>query len=354
MKVTDGDGDTATASQNIGNEIKFADDGPTFTAAIDNGSVLFKSGQFVSGSLHDASGVDGFASPAGEQITLGSFTTPLTLKDGSTTLTGTLSNNNTVVTYKDSSNTSFFHLTLNETGGYTFTVDHDAPPITTSLNFGALQSGSPQETLTVDNVTFDGLIYNGSTPIPFDNTFTETGSGAKALSTYNLGAASTDDDLNPDSLGFGEKSGQASQMNPNEGWFAVAKDGSGNLVPLQGINFQIQGVGSVPSVQVDWITFDRDSSGNSTFDSAGEKTVTLPSGNNAVPFSIPAVDADGFEAAYVRYTFPGQGTNVGVRNINFSTTIAQALPPQDLPFGVTVTDGDGDTAKSTFTVTLHS
>jgi len=359
VTVTDGDGDTATSSVNIGNEIRFLDDGPTI-GTIDNGSVLFKSGQSVNGNLNDTSGVDGFASPAGEQITLGSFTTPLTLKDGATTLTGTLSSNNTVVTYKDSTNTSFFHLTLNETGGYTFTVDKDAPPITAKLDFSALKSGSPQETLTVaagttsDNVTFDGLIYSGSTPIPFDNTFTETGSGAKALSTYNLGAASTDDDLNPDSLGFGEKSGQASQMNPNEGWFAVAKDGQGNLVPLQGINFQIQGVGSVPSVQVDWITFDRDSSGNSTFDSAGEKTVTLPSGNNAVPFSIPSVDADGFEAAYVRYTYPGQGTNVGVRNINFSTTIAQALPPQDLPFGVTVTDGDGDTAKSTFTVTLHS
>ena len=357
MTVTDGDNDTATSRQ-----YRQRDQVPGRRAE------HRPRGHSPSG-LHGQSILDQVARRSSgcgrfgsHQIT--SFTDPTTLADGLSTLKTSLSADKTDLIYYDDTNSNnvvdpgeaFFELKLNSNNTYTFSVIQSPPPITVPLDFGALHSGSQQETQTVaagstgDNVTFDGLIFTNNPPPPFSSNTTEA-----SLVPYNLGAASTNDDLRVDAVGFGESQGQASQMNQNEGWFAVTKDGQGNLVPMDSLNFQIQGIGSLSSVHVDWITFDRDPvTGASTYDNSGSADVPLPSGNNAVPFSISAGQngPDGFEVAYVRYTYPGQGDNVGIRNINFSTTLPQAFPDQLLQFGVSVADGDSDTAAGTFKVAL--
>jgi len=187
---------------------------------------------------------------------------------------------------------------------------------------------------------FDGLIFANGTP-DFGGPTTDS---EGELSPFNLGTSSTDDDLNPDNLGFRVK---ASQTNPNEGWFAVAQNASGP-VHLFGLEFDIQAIGNVKSVDVNYITFDRNGA-TSTVDSFAKQTVSLPSGSNVTHFAIN--DADGFDAVYLRFTFPGQGTN-GVRLLDFSTTVAGTFPDQNLQFGATVADGDQDTATHTFTVGL--
>jgi Pectate lyase superfamily protein len=220
--------------------------------------------------------------------------------------------------------------------------DGDLPPITVPLNFQAISSGGPTETLAVPvgntgvNIVFDGLIFANGTP-DFGGPTTDS---EGELSPFNLGTSSTDDDLNPDNLGF--------RVRNNEGWFAVAQNASGR-VHLFGLEFDIQAIGNVKSVDVNYITFDRNGA-TSTVDSFAKQTVSLPSGSNGTHFAIN--DADGFDAAYLRFTFPGQGTNVGVRLLDFSTTVAGTFFDQNLQFGVKVADGDQDTATDTFTVGL--
>ena len=80
------------------------------------------------------------------------------------------------------------------------------------LDFASIPAGGPQETLTVatadptdtHSALFDGLIFPAGTVV--DPTTVPTNPG-------------TDDDLNPDAIGFGVRGGQASQLNQNEGFF---------------------------------------------------------------------------------------------------------------------------------------
>src|SRR5262249_27795376 len=202
--ATDGDGDHAAASLDLTPQLVFKDDGP----AIDPVSsvVNFANGATTGPkALNEVAGADGFSS---HQIT--SFPSPLILADGTTSLPTKLDNNNTVLTYfNDTSNPgvidpgeAFFKLPLNNNNTYPFDVLHDLPPITVPLNFAAIASGGPKETLAVPagntgvNIVFDGLIFANGTP-DFGGSTTES-----QLSAFNLGASSPDDDLTTNNLGF--------------------------------------------------------------------------------------------------------------------------------------------------------
>jgi hypothetical protein len=161
------------------------------------------------------------------------------------------------------------------------------------LNFAAIPSGSPQETLTVpttsttDNhsIVFNGLIFP---------------TGAVANPTTVATNSGTNDDLNPDAIGFGVKGGQASQMNQNEGFFAqdsLWTSGSPDANEISGLRFDIQGVGGVKSVNVEYWLVD-----NGAVVGHDTEAVALPSGN-AVHEDFTIQSATSFDQVYVRFTY---------------------------------------------------
>jgi hypothetical protein len=316
---TDGDGDTDIATTGIGDAISFQDDGNSLTIA--DGFVDFSSGSSDTETLGEVNGQDGFGN---HKIT--DFT-------DHPDLTETLSNNDTVLTYSDTLG-DVFKLTLNNNGTYTFDVLADAPVVEVPLNFAAVSSGGPRETLSVPagdtgvNIVFDGVLFTGAYP-----NFTDLN-------------ATDPDDLNPDDQGFGVKQGQASQINNNEGFFAIARDASNAEVEMFGLEFDIEGIGSTSSVNVSYTLLN-----NGSVIGGATTSVSLPSGNNAVHFDdIDSTTA--FDSVFVRFFFDGNVTNKGVRLENFSTIIPGEFPDQTLSFEVTSTDGDGDTAVDTFDVDI--
>ncbi|ESY71413.1 hypothetical protein NKJ90_22680 [Mesorhizobium sp. M0051] len=174
-----------------------------------------------------------------------------------------------------------------------------------TLDFASIPSGSPQETLTVattdpnDNhsAKFDGLIFPvGAVPDP---TAVPINSG-------------TNDDLNPDAIGFGVKGGQASQMNQNEGFFvqdAAWTSGSPDANEIGGIRFDIQAIGGVKSVNIEWWTVD-----NGAIVEHGTDKVSLPAGSAVFDnYTIETADADGVDQIYVRFTYDTKQSTSGVR-----------------------------------------
>jgi Domain of unknown function (DUF5801) len=206
-----------------------------------------------------------------------------------------------------------------------------------SLDFAAIPPGGPRELLKVDtsdptdnhSAVFDGLIFpDGPVSDP-------------TLNTYNPGTNGTNDDLNPDAIGFGVKGGQASQLNQNEGFFVqdaawTSSDPDDGLNEIGGIKFDIQGIGGVKSVDIEWWAVD-----NGEVIKTGTDHVTLPKGNAVYedytiqsptddPWSDPSVDQ-----IYVRFTYDTNADNAGVRVENLqvafpSTAEVPVVTPEDL------------------------
>jgi hypothetical protein len=211
-----------------------------------------------------------------------------------------------------------------------------------SLDFAAIPSGSPQETLTVattdptdnHNAFFDGIIFP---------------TGAVSDPTTLNKNPGTNDDLNPDAIGFGVKGGQASQLNQNEGFLVqdaawTSSDPDAN--EIGGIRFDIQGVGGVKTVNIEWWTVD-----NGTIVDHGTDKVTLPSGNAIFP-NYTIQPADSVDQIYVRFTYDTKLDTSGVRVENLkvafpSTTEVTVTNHEDLgthlvfeDAGPTITVGD--------------
>jgi hypothetical protein len=150
--ATDGDGDHASDSLNIGQLLNFKDDAPTITAQILGGSVAFATGATgtVSHSLNGSVGGDinnaSSQSLSGAmQYTITSFDAPHTVYAN---LNGVLSADGTSVTYySDLADTNaVYQLSLNQTansgaGSYTFTVLQPPPIVQTNFDFTDLPSG---------------------------------------------------------------------------------------------------------------------------------------------------------------------------------------------------------------------
>ena len=136
---------------------------------------------------------------------------------GGDAITETLTNDGTTLTYHDvANNQDLYQLNVTDSG-YTFDVLFTPQGEQSDLDFDAIKSGGPQETLTVPtvddtgNIVFDGLIFN-TTPAADATEAAFVPFNAAPLGGPTVAA----DDLNPDAVGFGVKGGQASQINNNE------------------------------------------------------------------------------------------------------------------------------------------
>jgi Domain of unknown function (DUF5801) len=232
-------------------------------------------------------------------------------------------------------------LTVNGVKQFEIVVDNDSYNFTTlvnpvlefqPLNFAAIASGGPQETLSVpttsttDNtvIQFNGLLFTN---------FTDPTAPAN-----NPGAASALDDLNPDNVGFGVKAGQASQINNNEGFFAQNTDAA---TEINGLRFDIAGIGNVNTVTVEYWFVDE-----GVVSAPVTETVNLPGGNQVYDnFTIHSDTS--VDQIYVRFFFDGDPTNKGVRILNFETEVAKPVPDQVFDFGLQITDKDLDSATTT-------
>jgi hypothetical protein len=232
-------------------------------------------------------------------------------------------------------------LTVDGVKQFEIVVDNDSYKFTSlvdpvlefePLNFAAIASGGPKETLevpttsTTDNtvIQFNGLLFTN---------FTDPTAAAN-----NPGAASALDDLNPDNVGFGVKDGQASQINNNEGFFAQNTDAA---TEINGLRFDIAGIGNVSTVTVQYWFVDE-----GVVSAPVTQTVSLPGGNQV--FDNFTIHSDtSVDQIYVRFFFDGDPTNKGVRVLNFETEVAKPVPDQVFDFGLQVTDKDLDSAPTT-------
>ncbi|MGY4567400.1 DUF5801 repeats-in-toxin domain-containing protein [Bradyrhizobium sp. USDA 3256] len=354
--ATDKDGDTSTAAAaNIGNLFKLLDDGPSLSGveSLSGQDAQHPAVAFTAGS----SGSDSFTSPDGADGA------KVTIDAGAaiTGLTQSYNADHTILTYKDSGGNGVYQLSVTDTG-YTFTVLQTLANPPETLNFSAIKSGSPVETLNVStsgghNILFNGLFFN-------DGTFYANPSGALGLNQStsdlnhaNLGPTNPADDLNPDNIGFGVKNGQASQINMNEGFFFSESSG----LNLKNLAFDVAGIGNISSIKAEYWLFN--SAGdlidyeNPTISGLkqGNVHVTLADlGNTALPGTNHDAAGESFSTGYIRFYFDPADTNAGVRIINFTTQVAAPVNDQDVQFRVVNTDADGDTAKATFNVLVDN
>lgn len=306
---------TSGENHEIGTGLVIEDDGPSFAGTIANQAVAFSHTASVTASAGANLGADGGA------LTIASYSVP-------TGLTAQQTSDLQHITYYDSANQPIYQFDLSG-GSYTFAVLQDAPSPFSPLDFSGIPPGSPNETLTVPtipassvNVTFDGVLYSG------------TGALGAALAFNNPGTGSTNDDLNANSLGFGEKLGQASQMNQNEGFFATAGDDV-----LNGLAFDIQGIGGVKTVNVEYWLVD-----DGVVVEHDVDPWTLPSGSAYVHEVIQASTA--FDEVYVRFYYDTKLDTSGVRVLNFASSTPNDVPDRTLQFQLQATDGDFDTVVS--------
>ncbi|MER9105075.1 hypothetical protein NKH95_14080 [Mesorhizobium sp. M0848] len=313
---------TVVNHEDLGTHLVFEDAGPTFDG-ITGDATPFQVG--LAANQQDTGTFDLTPGADGSHVTITGFTDL-----GGTAITETLTNDGTTLTYHDvATDTDLYQLNVTDSG-YTFDVLFTPQGEQSDLNFNAIKSGGPQETLTVptvDNtgsIVFDGLIFPSGTVV--DPTAVPTNSG-------------TNDDLNPDAVGFGVKGGQASQINNNEGFTFSTADGS----DINNLTFAVAGIGNINAITVEsWLYDD----GGNLIDHTIEDVTGLRSGNQIV-----TIDDDGgqaFDTAYVQ--FHVGGANSGVRILDFSTSIEGPVDDQPFEFTLANTDLDGDAATQTLSI----
>jgi hypothetical protein len=322
-----------TTHEDLGTHLQFEDDGPTFTGITGDSTpfeVGLAAGQSDSGTFTQTPGADG------SHVTITKWTDL-----GGTDISENLTNNGTTLTYHDvASNTDLYQLNVTDTG-YQFDVLFTPHGQQIPLDFSAVRSGGPQETLTVptldhtSSIVFDGLVFN-TTPSP-----TAAESDFIPFNTAPLGGPTVaGDDLNPDAVGFGVKSGQASQINNNEGFSFHTASGA----DVNNLAFAVAGIGNLDSVQIEsWLY---DNAGN-LIDHNIDNVTGLRSGNQTVTLQDSGGQA--FDTAFVQFHLPT--ANSGVRILDFSTSIEGPVPDQTFNFTLTNTDGDGDTAVQLLGIT---
>jgi hypothetical protein len=327
--VTDKDGDpSGPVSISIADKLAFLDDGPSIDQAITGGSVAYASGRTVTDTFSSATGNDlGDGTKIGAYTDLAGYTENLSL-DGKT-----LNYNN------DTTKVDDFTLTVNDgtaasltDSAYTFTVNTTQQNVAKALDFGSIKAGGPQETLAVSTVGPNPSVVN------FDGLLVTDDSDPR-LAVNNPGATTDRDDLNPDSLGFGIKGGQASQMNNNEGFVAQLAGGG----ELSAFSFGMQAIGNVKSVNVTYWTVE-----DGKLSDPVTTTETLPGGQGIKTYTINT--PQGVDQIYVEFEYPDKNgnpdLNAGVRLLNFTETEQRVFNPVNLSFNLTNTDKDGDTVTS--------
>jgi hypothetical protein len=352
--ATDKDGDTSTAaSANIGNLFQFLDDGPSLSGvdSLAGQDLAHPAVGFTVGS----SGSDTFSSPDGAD---GAKVT-IDAAAAITGLTQVYNTDHTTITYKDSGGADVYSLTVTDTN-YTFQVLKTLANPPETLDFSAIKSGSPVETLNVStsgghHIVFDGLLFpaadTGALGIQ-----TQAQLLTADLDPNNNVDANPADDLNPDNLGFGVKNGQASQINMNEGFFF--SEGSG--LNLKNLAFDVVGIGNINSIKAEAWLFnaagDLIDYQNPTITGLKQANAHLTLADTGANIPGTAHDAAGesFSTGYIRFYFDPADTNAGVRIINFTTQVAAPVNDQDIQFRIANIDNDGDKALATFNVLVDN
>jgi hypothetical protein len=240
------------------------------------------------------------------------------------------------------------------------------------IEFDKIPAGSPTETVTAKlsgsyggSITIDGMLVD------------------KAGAFTNPGSRSTNDDINTNSTGFGIKGGQASQINPGEGFkVAYNSPGSGELNHLTNLSFDVHGVGNIENVIVRYQLFRNGINGApDTLIDVGTRSTSVVLDEHGQPIktglkltdgqahNISLFDdggADGgadpgvgdyFDYALVSFVFPTNNKGVvdqnqGVRVGTFFTEIIELPDPDSITFELQTIDGDGDIGLSGLT-TIH-
>ncbi|RAZ82482.1 hypothetical protein DPM33_34660 [Mesorhizobium hawassense] len=388
VTVTDGDGDTATNSVNIGSQVKFLDDGPTITVD-DIGNGTYTAGG--SSTWSEAPGADGFTSL---NITLNGYTidnkTPVIVNNGSLgTDTTTDANGNYVFngTINDDFNNDgtsdavSFKLTFNPTNN-TYKIDVTSQP-STIINFdtsqGSLAPGGPSP---VQQLNFSSGPAAGQSVVFF-------GAVATAPANLNDGANTPPNDiLDLVKLGQPDLSKSdidallkptnqiptlingSTQMNVSTSGIGVNNnnlDGSGAGIQSTDESFVVNPSQLVDKVKVfidnsvggynpgtedlEYRIYYSDGtvSANTKVQAADLTDVTSGVARGGKSFEISDV-LGGPQIDAVQLTMANGTIKIPV--IQFS--IRQAFLPQQLAMNLTatLTDGDNDTKQDPFSITL--
>ena len=306
--VTDADG--TPASKDF--KVTVFDDGPTI-GGIDSISVPNAIGTTV-GNINGLDfGLDGAA--ASKALSLTGWTNLAgiteTLSADGKTLTATI----------DGTTNTFYTLTLNDNGTYSFNLITPQP--TTYLSIGnQFGAGGPVETITVlagtNSVTFDGLIWVNGNP-----------------TNYLSGNA---DQINPNNIGFGIQNGN---LEDNEGFRASMTQAA------DGMKFTVVGVGNTDTATLVWTAYAAD--GTTVVDS-GSVVVSglIAAGNTGVAIEISS-DAE-FRNLNVQFDLPTSNDAVRIQDFY----VVDKIVPDDLNLNFTATakDGDSDTTSASFSVNV--
>ncbi|WP_429124769.1 DUF5801 repeats-in-toxin domain-containing protein [Aeromonas allosaccharophila] len=320
--ITDADGDTdsASSSLDLGGLVSFSDEGPSLSS-IDSITVSNQAGETNGNILGLDFGADGQQSLS---ITSWPNIDGVThVWDPSTqTLTATFDGDDGQY---NSDDTVFYTLKLNGNGTYTFNLVTPGEVKYIPLDFGVVTAGGPQESVTLtppgNSVTFNGLLFDPATHMAIDLPL------------------SSDDDINPNSQGFGIKNGN---LEDHEGFSATVTQ------PVIGMQFSVVGsAGNIDTTTLYWEAKNEDG------DVVDSGSVTLTGLKSVAPEQTVTILSDvEFSSMTVRFDHPD--SNDAVRIQSFSI-IDKVLPPDlELSYTATATDGDGDTVSASFTVSVDS
>lgn len=332
-------------------------DGPNSTVGndLDSGTVNFLANAIASDTFSFVPGADG------SNLQFTGRPASFSLIDGRT-VTSAVSVDGLTITGTDSNGAAFYTLELIDgTVGdglwsQKFTLLQGPPIVENPIDFSSVKAGGPKETLTVENITFDGGF------------FTPNGTDSPAQIFPITQSATSSDDINPNNaggIGIGNGNIERGEV--------LSIDLSASAAQETGASFILQGVGGGVSGVVDvlWYatsfsggtehvvasgtvrttninatkTFDLDNNG--TFETGGEKISVSPtSGGTPVAF----------DRIYVAIDPTDIDLNDTVRINNIATLEAQISGDYVLPFSVRGNEGtiDGDTTQEeSFTWTVN-
>ncbi|MCC3862548.1 DUF5801 domain-containing protein, partial [Emcibacteraceae bacterium Y4] len=383
--VTDGDGDYGSSSIDLGEKITILDDGVEITN-IDDGLVeIYSMSPTDTGAITVDYGNDEEHGTTPVVFSAVDLTHP-DLPDGLVVVSGLgtdqliLSNMPGDINSEDATTITFDIIN----GGTEWQVTVQTPPIVPfETNLAFVNPGSPEEFVYANEggdanqpilVTFDGVFVENFTTIDPINDGDVINPGDAAAGGYS----STDDDLNANQVGFGNRAEQDSNFEEFGGFIAIP-------MPEEsvGFRFTVDGIGNNNDATVHWVAYNDTnndgvlSAGDGMVD-YGEVLADELAGVNkhggvvlqVTPDDVlggDGVDAnnDGFADNLQFFDFmvvwfemddpesnngPDDKDNDTIRVKDFVLLTQDEIPDYEIDVTVTAMDGDQDTDDEEFTV----
>ena len=354
--VTDKDGDTATASVNIGSNLTFLDDGPSL-GTIQNGTANNSvAAALTTGSLHFAPGADG----AGSAMTIGATLTGVH-SGGFNLVTNQVGN--VLTAYQDANGNGVYNSLTDTTAVFTLTITPTGGPGGGFYTFDLLTPLSP----TVVNTPLGGTTSFGSGPAPYQVLSATTVAtdpltiitGWHTDVTFNAANWYNGTNVLPAGVTIANVNGSTSGWGVDNNNFTAGEfirwdfgepiddfDGPGGYVPpnpavdlpnISTVTFEL--IGYTASDHFQWVVHFTDGTfANFTNDgTAGVFTYSAPSGK-----IIDWVDT---------YTADAGSGKIDIVSVGVESTSLN----NNLGFSVQLTDGDGDpTGTGSFTINVQT